>query len=51
MAALIADRTEQYVVGSHQGVFARPFRLDDYFLGVSFGIPTASVFMAVASHT
>jgi hypothetical protein len=46
-----ADRTERYVVVSRQGVFDQRFRLDDYFLGVSFAIPTASAFMAAASHT
>ena len=44
-------RTERYVIGSRQGVFDQPFRLDDHFLGVSFTIPTASAFMAAASHT
>ena len=51
IAALTADRTERYVVGSRQGVFGRPFRPDDHFLGVSFAILTASAFMAAASHT
>jgi hypothetical protein len=50
MAPLTADRTERYVIGSRQGVFDQPFRLDDHFLGVSFASPTASAFMAAASH-
>ena len=41
----------RYVVGSREGVFDQPLGLDDHFLGVSFAIPTASAFMAAASHT
>jgi hypothetical protein len=40
----------RYVVGGRQGVFDQPFRLDDHFLGVSFGIATASLLMAAASQ-
>ena len=50
MAAFTADRTARCVIVSRQGVFDQPFRLDDHFLGVSFASPTASAFMAAASH-
>jgi hypothetical protein len=42
---------KRHDVGSRQGVFAQFFRRDDYFRGVSFASPTASAFMAAASHT
>ena len=42
---------KRHDVGSRQGVFDQPFWLDDHFLGVNFAIPTASAFMAAASHT